>query len=113
MDNGKEYSGSFIGTNNMAELFAAWMAVENAPPNSVVEIVTDSNLVIGWLAKGWNVKHLHIAQLIAAFWGAVQFNNVEVAFRKVKGHSNDPNNNYVDSISRYEAREMERDMREP
>jgi ribonuclease HI len=107
----KEYSGRFIGTNNMAELYAAWMAVENAPKGCQLEICTDSKLVIGWLSQGWNIQHLHIAELVAAFHNAVRFNDVEVTFRKVKGHSDNEENNYVDSISRTEAQEMEYELR--
>jgi ribonuclease HI len=107
---GREFSGDLIGTNNQAELMAAWMAVENAPRGCQLEIATDSKLVIGWLSQGWNVQHLHIAQLIACFHNAVQSNDVEVTFRKVKGHASDVNNNYVDSSSRIEARELELEL---
>lgn len=99
--NGKLYAGSLPrATNNEAELHAAFQAALLCPKDSQLTIVTDSQLLIGWLTGRFKVNHRHIAEAIAHFHSAARFNNLAVAFRKTKGHAKDPRNIRVDKAAR-------------
>lgn len=91
------YSGGLDhATNNYAELFAVYKALEVTPANSVVLIVTDSKLVRGWLALNWNMKVEAIRQIVSDILAVKQAKNISWAFKIVKGHSTNEKNNLVD-----------------
>jgi ribonuclease HI len=88
--------GLEYATNNYAELFAVYQALEVTPVNSVVLIVTDSKLVRGWLALNWNMKVETIRQIVSDILAIKQAKNIKWAFKVVKGHSTNEKNNIVD-----------------
>lgn len=91
------YSGGLeYATNNEAELFAVFMALEYVPANSVVLIVTDSKLVRGWLSLNWNINQENIRRYVTDIKAVKQAKNVHWAFKVVKGHSTNAKNNIVD-----------------
>lgn len=101
-------------TNNYCELYAIFMALnyckENCSEDSV-EIYSDSAYCVNMLNKnGWvysweknnwtrGKKHEKIenVEIIKEIFNLIQQFNV--SFIKVKGHSNDENNNYVDKLA--------------
>lgn len=95
----KEFS-IFLGnvTNNIAELTAIKYALEKVKDKTLpITIYTDSEYSIGSLTKNWKAKKnqelIHsIKSLMTTF--------SQITFVKVKGHSNNTNNNYVDALAR-------------
>lgn len=98
LQDGELYSG-MLGhtTNNFAEMFAAWQAIDLSPPNSHNRIHTDSRLVIGWLSMGWNMNKLHIAQLASSFWESAHHDCKTYELIWVKGHSTTTENLIADN----------------
>jgi ribonuclease HI len=90
-----QYLGT--GTNNIAELTAIKVALENVEDRSrPVRIYTDSSYSIGVLTKGWKAKAnreliLEIRDLIS------KFDDVDLI--KVKGHSGHPLNERADTLA--------------
>lgn len=86
------------GTNNIAELTAIEVALQQVKNRSVpIRIHTDSQYSIGVLTEGWKVKAnqelvRRIQALIAEF--------PDVALVKVRGHAGDPRNERVDQLAR-------------
>jgi ribonuclease HI len=85
------------GTNNIAELTAIKVALENVEdPSRPVRIHSDSSYSIGVLVKGWKAKAnreliLEIRDLISTF------DDLELI--KVKGHSGHPLNERADALA--------------
>lgn len=90
-------------TNNRMELTAALEAIQRAPLAAILQIVTDSKNVIGWLSQGWKRNDAKIASLCRevdevrrrralAQGGAV-------TFRYVKGHNGDALNERADKLA--------------
>lgn len=95
--NGELLSGWVeCATNNQMELFAAYQALDHCPAYEHLTIVSDSKLAIGMLSKGWQTKVQHLQDIVDAFQAVVEAKEVTVAFLKVKGHSNSPENGKVD-----------------
>lgn len=94
-----EYSLSkYLGnaTNNIAELSAIELGLNNVNPNHHINIYTDSNYSIGILTKGWKVKAnkfliTRIKNLL------LNFKNIK--FIKVKAHSNNIYNEKADLLA--------------
>lgn len=96
-------------TNNETEMMAVLEALGAMPDGSHVSIVTDSKMVIGWLAKGWKIKsNPRIADLKAAIRTLRDAKGMTVGIKKVKGHANDPYNSRVDALAREAARRRSR-----
>lgn len=85
------------GTNNIAELTAIKVALEQVADRSAkVRLYTDSSYSIGVLTKGWKAKAnreliLAIRDLIDAF--------DDLKILKVKGHAGDPLNERADDLA--------------
>lgn len=90
-----QYLGT--GTNNIAELTAIKVALENVEDKSrPVRIYTDSSYSIGVLTKGWKAKAnreliLGIRDLLSEF--------DDVKLIKVKGHAGHPLNERADDLA--------------
>lgn len=117
-DNGEiEYSASkhFDNTtNNYCELYAIFMALSycsvNYPKNAIeiysdsaycVNMLKENGWIYSWYKNNWTrgKKHEPIENLdiIQDIWNYI--NKLNVTFCKVKGHSNDKFNNYVDKLA--------------
>lgn len=86
-----------IGTNNIGELMAIKVALENvADPKRPVRIYTDSTYCIGVLTQGWKAKAnqeliLEIKRLLPEF--------TDLKLIKVKGHAGHPLNERADTMA--------------
>jgi len=89
------------GTNNAAELLAAAIALEHAPPQSTITLSSDSQYVIGTLTLGW--KRRTNLDLWSRMDAAIQ-RHTTVTFVKVAGHKGDPDNEAVDRLAHRAAR---------
>ena len=91
---------SSFATNNEMEMMAALETMKSVPPGSIVQFVTDSKLIIGWLSQGWKCStNPKIPPMIKEYFRYRQEKNLEVSFQWVKGHNGDRYNGYVDSIA--------------
>ncbi len=103
--NGRAYSGVIeVGTNNYAEMYAIQKAFELVPPNSDLEIVTDSKLCIGWFTRGYKINNKQIKQIKNECDTLRDSKALKVVFTKTKGHASDQQNNKVDMLARSVAR---------
>lgn len=100
-----EFCGSEAAetTNNRMELTAAREAIKRAPLGASIEIVTDSQNVIGWLASGWKRKDPTIARLCGEI-DRLRSDRAErggkaVTFSYVRGHNGDPLNERADQLA--------------
>lgn len=84
-------------TNNRQELGAMIHAVLSVPEGSSLLIVSDSQYCIGVL-NGSNTPHKN-CDLIDYFRTFCHERNVSVLFQWVRGHGDDPWNNYADALS--------------
>lgn len=86
-----------IGTNNIGELMAIKVALENvADKTRPVRIYTDSTYCIGVLTQGWKAKAnqeliLEIKKMLPLF--------TDLKFIKVKGHAGHPLNERADTMA--------------
>lgn len=99
-----EFAGSDADTtNNRMELMAAREAIRRAPAGMALEVVTDSQLVVGWLGKGWKRNNPGVvalcreidtlrAERASAGGGAV-------TFKHERGHNGDPLNERADGLA--------------
>lgn len=102
---GKPYSGKLEHeTNNYAEMFAVQKALELALPNSDIQIITDSKLVIGWFTRSWKMKNKKIKMIKNECDTLRDSKTLKVSFMKTKGHASDEMNNRVDELARSTAR---------
>lgn len=93
----KELSGALeSATNNTAELRAVFEGFKALKVGVHVEVVTDSQLVIGWLSQGWKRKDPHCTELLGHIEGIVREKALKVAWTYVKGHSGDKWNERCD-----------------
>lgn len=89
-----QYVGT--GTNNIAELLAIGVALEEAREfEGKVQIHTDSNYSIGVLTKGWKAK----ANVELIQWIKQLVAQRDVKFIKVKGHAGIPLNERADRLA--------------
>lgn len=92
--------GQFLGmgTNNIAELFAIYVAIEEtADLPGQIEIHTDSGYSIGVLSKGWKAKAN--VELIGAIKKLIASCDPKPKFVKVKGHAGIPLNERADDLA--------------
>ena len=97
----RKHLSEFIGnaTNNIAELRAIKLGLETIKPkfrNSIIKVYTDSGYCHGLFTKNWNAKK-NIELVIDIRSLLVSFNNIEII--KVKGHSDNINNNIADELA--------------
>ena len=99
-----EFSGNNPDTtNNRMELTAVLEAIRRAPTAAALEIITDSQVVVGWLAKGWKRNNPGIAALCqeidALRASRAAAGGGRVTFRHVRGHNGDPLNERADVLA--------------
>jgi len=94
VDQGRKSLGH--GTNQMAEILAAAIALESIPAGSRVKVLTDSQYVVNTMMMGWkrkaNREHWHRLDQAAARHAAVLFEHV-------RGHNGDQWNEVADSLA--------------
>lgn len=100
-------------TNNRAELTAILRALQIAPKNKDIEIVTDSNYSINcatvwfrnWAAKGWKTstgqpaENQDLIKAVRALIDERDGNGNETKFTWIKGHNDDPGNTAADKLA--------------
>lgn len=106
--NGELHSGGIEHTtNNAAELWAIYHAIEDAPADACILFITDSRLVIGWLqgfnGVKWRRKKAHISHPCDMIDILKEAKNIRWSFRQVKGHATNYGNNIVDQAASNEA----------
>lgn len=89
----------YVATNNVAELWAIYMALARVEDNAVVIIHTDSQFSIGMLTKGWRTQHNEIARCVSCIKKEIALGNLVVSFQHVRGHSSNRYNNIVDQAA--------------
>lgn len=105
--------GVELSTNNKMEMTAAIEALKATPEGSRVEIVSDSRYVVDgmtewlpkWIARGWKTRDRKPVSNVELWHELVALaDRRKVAWRWVKGHSGDPDNELVDGLAEAEAR---------
>lgn len=97
---GRQISGSSPdSTNNRMELTAVLEGIKALKTPCSVVVVTDSQLVIGWLSLGWRRKNAKCAIIAADIDLAIITGGHEVSFEHVKGHADSPLNNAADGLA--------------
>jgi ribonuclease HI len=91
-----EYLGE--GTNNIAELTAARLALEEVAPERAITVRTDSKYVIGLLQQGWKAKKN--GELVAELRALVAARSGRTRLEHVRGHSGDKMNDRADELAR-------------
>lgn len=87
-----------VGTNNIAELDAVKLALEQMQCTDVpIDLHTDSTYVIGVLQKGWKAKQ-NVEQIEEIRTLMARFKDLRLI--KVKGHAGVPENELVDELAR-------------
>lgn len=107
----KEISGGEGDTtNNRMELMAAIQALEALKEPCVVDIYTDSaylcrafteNWIVNWQRNGWKTSQKQPVENQDLWQWLLRLSDVhEIAWHKVKGHSDNQNNNRCDALAR-------------
>jgi ribonuclease HI len=93
-------------TNNRMELTAIREAIRLAPAQGRLQIVTDSQLAIGWLCQNWKRKEpanaaicAEIDKLRASRASGTNGQGGAVSFDYIKGHNGDPMNELADRLA--------------
>jgi ribonuclease HI len=95
----RELSGAVYNyTNNLAELRAIFEVFKAVKVGTEIEVLTDSELAIGWLSQGWKRKDPQCAELLGHIDGIVKEKALRVTWTKVRGHAGDPNNERCDLL---------------
>jgi len=102
---GQMFSGSQDHvTNNMMEMWAVLEAVQQVPAYSLLTIVTDSKLVVGWMSQNWKCEaNAAIAAIREGIREHILARDLAVRYVLVKGHSVEAGNNRVDKAAAAEA----------
>jgi ribonuclease HI len=122
----RELSGHMPGTtNNRMELFAVISGLGALTEPCGVEVYSDSTYVVNafeqhwidhWQQNGWltsEKKPVENSDLWKLLLQIIRAKKHRVAFHKVKGHSDDPQNNRCDELARAAIREYRRMNGEP
>lgn len=96
MDNGHKRDT----TNNRMELTAILHALQALEPEDEVIIHTDSQLVIGWLVKGWKRRQPEIQDLCARIHALSSQHAMDVTYEWVRGHNGDKYNEMADKMAK-------------
>lgn len=111
----EEISGGCpLTTNNEMELYAIYASIlnflEDFDKNDEIEICSDSGYCINiftdwiysWQKRGWkNSKNKTIEnkEVIQSIWNLINEHDLNITFRKVKGHSSNILNQKVDNLA--------------
>lgn len=101
----REISGHETATtNNSMELMAVLQGVSAIlRKGASVEIVTDSEGVIGWCTGKWRAKKPHIAELRDKIKAVAAEKNLALEFKYVKGHNGHGENERADALASEQA----------
>ena len=101
-DTGEFDSGSEGDTTvNEMEMEAVWHALESAPDGAEVEVITDSNLVLGWLGKNWAVDaNPRISEIRSEIRTLIPQKGLRLTLRKVKAHNGNSLNEKCDRLAK-------------
>jgi len=91
---------SLDATNNRMELMAVLEGLKQISGNSKVTVVTDSELVIGWLTKEFNRTDERCAEIALEIDRLVFDRHFELSFQHVNGHSGHPENELCDQLAK-------------
>jgi ribonuclease HI len=83
------------------EVMAVVQGLSRVPESAEVEVQTDSELVIGWLAHGWRRNNAAIRALLDDADALIA--DRRVRFVKVQGHAGDPRNELVNEHAERES----------
>ena len=103
-------------TNNKMELLSIIKGLEALKEKCEVTVYSDSNYAVSpfiegylnnWILSGWRVADKKPVKNLELWKRLVELTNVhKVTFVKVKGHSNNENNNRCDQIARSEIKKL-------
>lgn len=97
---GHRLSGSSPdSTNNRMELTAVLEGIKALKAPCSVVVVTDSQLVIGWLSLGWKRKDAKCAAISADIDMAIVMGGHTVSFEHVCGHAGHTLNEAADALA--------------
>lgn len=88
-------------TSNAMELMALITGLRATPAGAQVLVITDSELIIGWLRKGWKRRDSGLRPLLAQADRLIAERTVD--FEKVAGHGGHPWNDQADRLARGEV----------
>jgi len=99
---GEANSGSVGDTTvNEMEMEAVWHALESVPDGAEVKVITDSNLVLGWLGKNWAVDaNPRIGEIRAEIRVLIPQKGLRLTLRKVKAHNGNSLNEKCDRLAK-------------
>jgi ribonuclease HI len=102
---GEANSGSVGDTTvNEMEMEAVWHALESIPDGAEVEVITDSNLVLGWLGKNWAVDaNPRIGEIRSEIRTLIPQKGLRLTLRKVKAHNGNSLNEKCDKMAKIAA----------
>lgn len=96
-----ELSGRVLdSTNNLMELTALLEGITALETPSCVTVVTDSQLVIGWLEGGWKRREPGVRALLERIEAKVSAGKHRLNFHWVKGHAGHADNVRCDHLAR-------------
>ena len=103
-------------TNNKMELLSIIKGLEALKEKCEVTVYSDSNYAVSpfiegylnnWILSGWRLADKKPVKNLELWKRLVELTNVhKVTFVKVKGHSNNENNNRCDQIARSEIKKL-------
>ncbi len=109
--NGELHCGSFeFATNNEMEMYAIFVAVEQAPSQSHLRLVTDSQLCVRLLTgQAKSRSNPRLTSLVKSCWAVAREKEIHVDFRLVKGHSTTLGNVRVDRAAYTQSQQAKRE----
>lgn len=86
-------------TNNRMELTAVLEGIKALTLPCEIEVITDSQGVIGWMTGTWRRKNVGIHALCQRIDAAITAGNHSVTYSKVKGHDGHALNERADKLA--------------
>lgn len=105
----KELSGAVAcATSNQMELLAVLKGLQALTRPCRVRVLTDSQNVVGWLARGWKRNDPRIRALAERIEAAARAGGHILVFEKVPGHAGHPLNERANRLAQRETRQPSR-----
>ena len=97
----KELSGGESNTtNNRMELRALAEGLKALKVPCKVTVVTDSQLLVGWLSLGWNRNNAELTAGLHEVEQLIRNAGHEVTYQHVRGHAGHPMNERCDVLAK-------------
>ena len=94
----KEFGGVKATTNNRMEILAVILGLSMIRNAETINIITDSQYVIGCASKGWKRnKNTDLWKLYDE--QKIRLENTKIKFQHVKGHNGDKYNSMCDKLA--------------